>query len=116
RAGAELRTIDGWNKITPVSSQRQGGRGMRIGLGVMVTAALFGLAAAIPVSLAQAPPKLALIAILDPGSAATQPTRCPATLGLRHGFGCVVPTIKEALAELGWVEGRTARFEVRYAD
>ena len=55
-----------------------------------------------PVSIAQVPPRLALIAILEPGPAAR-----PAP---------VLAPMKDALAELGWVEGRTARFEIRYAD
>ncbi|HEY3045735.1 MAG TPA: ABC transporter substrate-binding protein [Vicinamibacterales bacterium] len=55
-----------------------------------------------PMSLAQVPPKLAFIAILEPG-----PEKRP-TPGFTH--------MKKGLAELGWVEGRTARFETRYAD
>ena len=63
---------------------------------------LVGLMAATSMSLAQVPPKVAFIAILEPGSAA----------GPTPGLG----PMKEGLAELGWVEGRTARFETRYAD
>ena len=51
---------------------------------------------------AQAPAKLPLIAILEAGSAA------------RPSGGVAI--FKQALGELGWVEGRTVRFETRYAD
>src|SRR5262245_29356254 len=70
-----------------------------------VTAVAFlftGLMAATPMSLAQVPPKVAFIALLEPGSAA----------GPTPGLG----PMRESLAELGWVEGRTARFETLYAD
>jgi putative tryptophan/tyrosine transport system substrate-binding protein len=53
-------------------------------------------------SLAQAPSRLPLIAILEPG-----PSTRPAPMLAR---------MRETLAELGWVEGRTARFATRYAD
>jgi len=58
-----------------------------------------GLLAA-PLALGAPPAKLPLIAILQPTSASSP-------------GGSV---FKEALAELGWVEGRTVRFETRYGD
>jgi len=63
---------------------------------------VIGLTAGTPMSHAQAPSRLALIAILEPGPAAR-----PAP---------VLAQMREALAGLGWVEGRAARFETRYAD
>lgn len=48
------------------------------------------------------PARLPLIAILSPTSASTPPG------GIVH--------FKRALAELGWVEGRTVRFETRFGD
>ena len=70
-------------------------------LAAVLAELVIGLTAGTPMSHAQAP-RLALIAILEPGPAAR-----PAT---------VLASMREALAELGWVEGRTARFETRYAD
>jgi putative ABC transport system substrate-binding protein len=72
------------------------------GLAAVVAGLVIGLTAPTPVSIAQAPPKLVLIAILEQGPAARP--------------SAVLATMKEALAELGWVQGRTARFEIRYAD
>jgi putative ABC transport system substrate-binding protein len=74
----------------------------RLWIATTIAGLVTGLIAATPMSLAQAPQKLALIAILEPGPAARP------TAGLA--------TMREALAELGWVEGRTVRFETRYAD
>ena len=51
---------------------------------------------------AQRPTRLPLIAILEPGPAATP------SPGLA--------VMKQALADLGWADGRTARFETRYAE
>jgi len=61
-----------------------------------------GVATAAPDGHAQAPPTLPLIAILEPGSAS------------RPSGG--VARFKEALGRLGWVEGRTVRFETRYGE
>jgi len=55
-----------------------------------------------PLSAEAQPGKLPLVAILQP-SAASEPQ------------GGVV-SFKEALAQLGWIEGRTVRFETRYGD
>jgi putative tryptophan/tyrosine transport system substrate-binding protein len=71
-------------------------------LAAVLAGVVIGLTANTPLSHAQAPPRHALIAILEPG-----PAERPAP---------VLPRMREALAELGWVEGRTARFETRYAD
>lgn len=51
---------------------------------------------------AQAASRLPLIAIMDPGSAGS--------------VNPWLPAFRQALAGLGWVEGRTVRFEARYAD
>jgi putative ABC transport system substrate-binding protein len=61
-----------------------------------------GLAVAVPTTWGQPRSTLPLIAILEPG-----PQARPAT---------VLAGMKEALAQLGWVEGSTARFEIRYCD
>lgn len=60
------------------------------------------VAPAAPGAHAQAPSRLPLIAILEPGSASAPPG------GMPH--------FKEALRELGWVDGRTVRLETRYSD
>lgn len=67
--------------------------------------ALAGLAAVVmtPAGVhAKARPALPLVAILTPGSVSTPPGG--------------VEVFQKALAELGWVEGRTVRFETRYGD
>jgi putative ABC transport system substrate-binding protein len=68
--------------------------------------AIFGLvlvaAMAVPVAHGQAPAKLPLVAILEAGHA-TQPS--PG-----------IPRFKQAFGELGWIEGRTVRFETRFGD
>jgi len=69
---------------------------------VEVLIAVLCMASAVTVAGAQTPARLPLIAILSPGSGST-----PA--------GGVVP-FKQALGDLGWVEGRTVRFETRYGD
>src|SRR5215467_14506613 len=55
-----------------------------------------------PTAWGQGRPTLPLIAILEPG-----PQARPA-----H----VLAGMKEALGQLGWVEGSTAHFEIRYCD
>ena len=68
-----------------------------IGLAVVLSLSLF-LAL-----LAQAQPvTLPLVVILDPGLASTP------SVGTAH--------FKQALAQLGWVEGRTVRFETRHGE
>jgi putative ABC transport system substrate-binding protein len=66
-------------------------------LGLALGAALFT-----PVATAQPPARLPLVAILEAGPAA------------RPSAG--VPQFKLALGELGWIDGRTVRFESRYGD
>jgi len=68
----------------------------------MVLGAMMAMATSAPVAHGQTPSRLPLIAILEPGSASTSPGG--------------VPHFKRALAELGWVEGRTVRIETRYSD
>src|SRR5262245_14768240 len=87
-----------------IETKRFGGNmtGPRVWFVTTVAVLFIGLMAATPMSLAQVPPTVAFIAILEPGSAS----------GPAPGLG----RMKEGLAELGWVEGRTARFETRYAD
>jgi ABC-type uncharacterized transport system substrate-binding protein len=75
-----------------------------IGLAVLALVVIF-LAAGPGASTAYGQdPSLPLIAILDPGA----PTHVGQSAWIR-GF-------KEALAELGWVDGRSVKFETRYAE
>lgn len=66
-----------------------------------VVGVLLGVAVTAPGADAQVPSTLPLIAILDTGP--------PRDLPWMPGF-------KQGLAELGWVEGRSVRFETRYAE
>jgi putative ABC transport system substrate-binding protein len=61
-----------------------------------------GLMVEVSIGWGQVASTLPLIAILEPG-----PQAKPAT---------VLVSMKEALGQLGWIEGRTARFEIRYGD
>src|SRR5688500_9421044 len=63
---------------------------------------LFGVGVGTPGADAQLPSTLPLIAILEPG-ASSSPTRG-------------VESFKLGLVEFGWVEGRSVRFETRYAE
>jgi putative ABC transport system substrate-binding protein len=67
-----------------------------------VSGVLIGVNIGISDAAAQAPSKLPLIGILNPGPA--------------HSTNPWIPAFKQALAGLGWTEGRTVAFEVRYAD
>ena len=67
-----------------------------------ILVAVLYLAVARPVAHAQPPSRRPVIAILEPASASAPPG------GVRH--------FKEALRALGWVEGQTVRFEVRYGE
>jgi putative ABC transport system substrate-binding protein len=71
-------------------------------LAFVIVELAIGVGAAAAVGHAQAPAKLPLIAILETGTAA------------RPSAGIAI--FKQALGELGWVEGRTVRFETRYTD
>jgi putative ABC transport system substrate-binding protein len=74
--------------------------GRRLATVILVLAG--GLATTAPLAQAQSPSRLPLIAILEPGSASDAPR------GLAR--------FKQAMSELGWVEGRTIRFETRYGN
>ena len=67
-----------------------------------VSGVLVGVNIGISDAAAQARAKLPLIGILDPGPA--------------HSTNPWLPAFKQALAGLGWAEGRTVAFEARYAD
>jgi putative ABC transport system substrate-binding protein len=67
-----------------------------------VSGVIVGVSVGISDAAAQARAKLPLIAILDPGPA--------------HSTNPWLPAFKQALAVLGWAEGRTVAFEARYAD
>jgi putative ABC transport system substrate-binding protein len=67
-----------------------------------VSGVLVGVSVGISDAAAQARAKLPLIGILDPGPA--------------HSTNPWLPAFKQALAGLGWAEGRTVGFETRYAD
>jgi putative ABC transport system substrate-binding protein len=69
--------------------------------GLLAAVVAFGLLAA-PVAAEAQLDKLPLVAILDPGLAAAP------------SIGTV--RFKQALEQLGWVEGRTIRFETRYGE
>src|SRR5262245_53703170 len=68
----------------------------------IVVALVMALAALLPTAWGQGRSTLPLIAILEPG-----PQARPAG---------VLAGMQEALGQLGWVEGATARFEIRYCD
>jgi hypothetical protein len=68
----------------------------------MVAAVAIALAVGMTTAWGQGRSKLPVIAILEPG-----PRARPAT---------VLAGMKEALGQLGWVEGATAHFEIRYCD
>jgi len=67
-----------------------------------VSGVLIGVNIGISDAAAQVRAKLPLIGILDPGPA--------------HSTSPWMAAFKQALAELGWAEGRTVAFEARYAD
>jgi putative ABC transport system substrate-binding protein len=69
---------------------------------VLAVALALGMTARIPVALGQARSALPVIAVLEPG-----PQARPA--GVLSGM-------KDGLRNLGWIDGATAHFEIRYGD
>jgi ABC-type uncharacterized transport system substrate-binding protein len=97
RQRSSVRHTDGLRRTGEIGREKGVSQTLRL-----VIAAFLGLILTAPSTAAQAPAGLPWIAILDNGPESGKPPW--------------INSFKEELAQLGWVEGRTVRFETRYAD